>query len=80
MPDGSYADVDQFCQIVADVPHHVKTITNYIKKNKALALYCYYRTWQVNGQEHHGFFVRSIIMAKPNWGSDSNNGTPAPPQ
>lgn len=78
IPDGSYVDMDQFCQIVADVPHHVKTIKNYVKRGKALALYCYYRTWQANGQTHHGFFVRSITMAKPNWGSDGGNAPPLP--
>ena len=78
MPDGSYADIDQFCQIVADVPHHVKTIRNYIKKGKALCVYAYYRTWQANGQTHHGFFIRSLSMAKANWGSEGGNAPPFP--
>ncbi len=71
MPDSSYVDIDQFCQIVCDVPHHVNTAKTYIKKGKALAVYGYYRTWQSGGQTHHGFFVRSFTMAKPNFGGDS---------
>ena len=78
LPDGSYTDADQICQLVCDVPHHVNTARNYIKKGKALACYCYYRTWQANGQTHHGFFVRNFTMAKPNYGGDANNTPPLP--
>lgn len=80
LPDGSYTDVDQPCQIVCDVPHHVKTTRDYIKKGKALAVYGYYRTWHANGQTHHGFFVRSLTFAKANWGGDGNNTPPLPSQ
>lgn len=80
MPDGSYIDVEQPIQIVADVPHHVTTIEKYVKKGKAMSIYGYIKTWQVSGVTHTGVFIRSITFATPNWGSDSNNGTPAPPQ
>ena len=65
-------------KIVADVPHHVRTARYFIKKGKALAVYGYYRTWQANGQTHHGFFVRSFTFAKANWGGDGGNTPPLP--
>ena len=79
LPDGSYTDAEQPCQIVADVPHHVKTIREFIKKGKALAVDCYYRTWVTGGQLNHGFFVRSLTFAKANWGVDQQNGPPGLP-
>lgn len=79
-PDGSFSDAEQPCQIVADVPHHVNTVRNYIKAGKALAVDGYYKTWESQGQLHHGFFVRSFIFAKANWGSDNQqNGAPPLP-
>ncbi len=67
LPDGSYTNVEQIAQIVADVPHHVKTTREYIKKGKAIVINGYYRTWQVSGQIHHGFFIRTITFASANW-------------
>ncbi len=67
--DGSYTDVEQPIQIVADIPHHVNTARKYIKAGKALTVSCYYRTWESGGQTHNGFFVRKFIFAKANWGA-----------
>ena len=72
-PDGSYSDVEQIVPIVADAQRHVNTATKYIKKGKALVVSGYYRSWVVNGQTHHGFFVRKFIFAKPNYGGDAKN-------
>lgn len=80
MPDGNYTNVEQPIMVVADVPHHVATIEKYVKKNKALAIYGYIRTWQANGQEHWGVFIRSITFASANWGGDANNTPPLPSQ
>lgn len=72
--DGSYSDALQEVQLVADVPHHVKTASKYIKKGKAMAVSGYYRTWEANGVTHHGFFVRKFIFAKANYGADQGGG------
>lgn len=77
-PDGSYNDVDQICQIVADIPHHVNTIKNWVKAGKALAVNGYYRTWEAQGQTHHGFFVSRLTFAKANRGGDANGAPPLP--
>lgn len=75
--DGSYSDVHQPVQIVTDIPHHVNTVRKYIKNGKALAVSGYYRTWEVNGAQHHGFFVRKFIFASANYGAE--NAAPAMP-
>lgn len=77
-PDGSYSDVNQVVPIVADQARHVNTASKYIKKGKAIAVYGYYRSWEANGQTHHGFFVRKFTFAKANYGGDQS--TPAMPQ
>lgn len=77
-PDGSYTDVDQVCQIVADIPHHVNTVKNWVKPNKALAVNGYYRTWEAQGQTHHGFFVSRLTFAKANRGGDADGALPLP--
>lgn len=79
LPDGSYIDADQICQLVCDVPHHVKTAREFIKKGKALAANCYYRTWVTGGQTNHGFFVYRFTFAKANWGAEQQNGYPGLP-
>lgn len=80
-PDGSYQDKEQVCQLVADVPHAVNTASKYIKAGKALAVKAYYKTWDAGGQINHGFFIRSYIFAKANWGAENKqyNNAPAMP-
>ncbi len=65
--DGSYIDIEQPIQIVADVPHHVNTVRKYIKSGKAMTVSAYYRTWESGGTLHHGFFIRKLIFASANW-------------
>lgn len=77
--DGSFSDQYQEVQLVADVPHHVRTAGKYIKKGKAMTVSGYYRTWEANGVTHHGFFVRKFIFAKANYGAEqggNNQYTP----
>ena len=77
-PDGSYRDVEQPIQIVADMDRHVNTMRKYIKRGKALTVSCYYRSWEAGGATQHGFFVRKFIFAKANWGQEGNQGGGAP--
>lgn len=80
--DNKFTDQLQEVQLVADVPHHVRTATKYIKKGKAMTVSGYYRTWEANGVTHHGFFVRKFIFASANYGAEQGGQggyTPNPP-
>lgn len=79
LPDGSYTDAEQIIQLVADVPHHVKTLREFVKRGKAIICSTYYRTWESGGQTHHGFFIKAIVFAKANWGAEQQNGYPGLP-
>lgn len=70
--DGSYSDIEQPIQIVSDDAKYVKTIKNYIKKGKAVTFFTYYREWEVDGVIYHGFFIRKLTFASPNWGQENN--------
>lgn len=79
-PDGSFSDVDQIFQVVADVPHHVNTIKNWVKSGKSLGINGYLRNWEANGQQHQGVFISRITFAKPNRGGDADGAPPLPAQ
>lgn len=60
--------------IITDDARHINTIKNYVKSGKALIVDTFYRSWVVNGQQNHGFFIRKMIFASANWTDGSNSG------
>jgi len=69
---GQYKDVDQIVQCVSDMDRHTNTLRKYVKNGKALTLSTYYRTWEADGVQNHGLFIRKLTFASANFGQENN--------
>lgn len=71
-PGGGYQDNTQIVQIVSDTDKVTETMRKYLKKQKAIAVQGYYRTFESGGVVHTGIFARKFIFASQNFGAENN--------
>lgn len=76
---------NQWVDVIVSVPllvmdqAKVETVRNYVKDKRQLHIHAFYKSWENNGQQGHGFVVRKMKLGSPNnYNKDQQSGPNIP--